>query len=75
MTKGQLRIARNEIYARYGWQFESPDLDTYFNDRSWYVPSENIDDTILSEVELANLELLKEAEKTAPEDGNQDEAP
>ena len=40
-----------------------------------YVPSENIDDTILSEVELANLELLKEAEKTAPEDGNQDEAP
>ena len=75
MTKGQLRIARNEIYARYGWQFESPDLDTYFNDRSWYVPSENIDDTILSEVELANLELLKEAEKTAPEDGNQDEVP
>lgn len=75
MTKGQLRIARNEIYARYGWQFESPDLDKYFNDRSWYVPSENIDDTILSEIELANLELLKEAEKTAPEDGNQDEAP
>lgn len=74
MTKGQLRIARNEIYARYGWQFESPDLDKYFNDRSWYVPSENVDDTILSETELANLDLLKEAEKTAPEDENQDGA-
>lgn len=69
MTKEHLRIARNEIYARYGWQFETPDLEKYFEARTWYVPSENVDDTILSEAELANLALLQEAEKTAPEAG------
>lgn len=70
MTKEQLRIARNEIYARYGWQFEAPDLAQYFGERTWYAPSENVDDTILSEIELANLELLKEAEKKASEAQN-----
>lgn len=66
MTKAELRIARNEIYARYGWQFESEELADYFEGKAWYVSGENVDDTILSDVERANIKLIAEAEQTAP---------
>ncbi len=66
MTKAELRIARNEIYARYGWQFESEELADYFEGKAWYVSGENVDDTILSDVERANIKLISEAEQTAP---------
>ncbi len=69
MTKVELRIARNEIYARYGWRFESEELADYFEGKAWYVAGENVDDTILSDVERANIELITEAEKTAPGTG------
>lgn len=66
MTKAELRIARNEIYARYGWRFESEELADYFEGKAWYVPGENVVDTILSDVERANIKLISEAEQTAP---------
>ncbi len=69
MTKVELRIARNEIYARYGWRFESEELADYFERKAWYAAGENVDDTILSDVERANIELIAEVEKTAPGTG------
>lgn len=69
MTKVELRIARNEIYARYGWRFESEELADYFERKAWYAAGENVDDTILSDVERANIELIAEAEKNAPGTG------
>lgn len=66
MTKVELRIARNEIYARYGWRFESEELADYFEGKAWYVACENVDDTVLSDVERTNIELITELEQTAP---------
>lgn len=66
MTREELRIARNEIYARYGWQFESEELADYFEEKAWYAAGENVDDTILSDVERANIKLITEMEQTAP---------
>lgn len=66
LTKEQLRIARNEIYARNGWNFEDEALRNYFNDKAWYRPCwdiGNIDDTGLTDVEIANRDLLVNAEK------------
>lgn len=63
MSKENLRIARNEIYARYGWRFEDAALQEHFDACAWYTPAENIDDAILSETERANKDLLVEAEK------------
>lgn len=66
LTKEQLRIARNEIYARNGWNFEDDSLRKYFNDKAWYRPCwdiGNIDDTGLTDVEIANRDLLVNAEK------------
>lgn len=62
MSKENLRIARNEIYARYGWRFEDEDLQKHFAACAWYAPAENIDDAVLSDIERFNKDLLVEAE-------------
>lgn len=60
-----LRIARNEIYARYGRSFQDEALAQYFQKKAWYCQSETIDDTVLSETELANRDLIQQAEQNA----------
>ena len=61
-SKKELRLIRNEIFARYGYVFKSEDLKTYFNAKDWYVPKrENVDD-MLTEREKKNIILLKEVE-------------
>ena len=69
LTLEQLRIARNEIYARLGRTFDDPELQNYFNSKSWYVgkytPAEfdSYGDSILNEFELANSRLILEVEE------------
>ena len=36
LSKADLRLARNEILARHGRIFNSDDLKTYFEGKSWY---------------------------------------
>lgn len=55
-----LRIARNEIFARHGFTFESEDLRAYFGAKSWYQPrGKNV---TLSTVEKRNVEFLQSRE-------------
>ncbi|MCM3117557.1 YARHG domain-containing protein [Neobacillus sp. MER 74] len=61
LTKGQLRIARNEIYARHGYVFQSEDLQTYFSSKSWYQQEPDFDGS-LNEVEKENINFIKERE-------------
>ena len=63
LGEDRLRIARNEIYARYGRSFQDEALAQYFQRKVWYCQSENIDDTVLSETELANRDLIQQAEQ------------
>lgn len=65
MSKQSLRLARNEIYARYGWLFEDRQLQNYFDKKIWYTTAEKVDDSVLSEIELANKKLILEAEEQA----------
>lgn len=64
----QLRIARNEIYARHGREFSSEDLKNYFSSKSWYKPiysAEEFDamgDRELNEFEIANRDMIVELE-------------
>lgn len=39
LSKTDLRIMRNEIYARHGWVFKSKDLQNYFAKTAWYKPA------------------------------------
>ena len=65
LGEDRLRIARNEIYARYGRSFQDEALAQYFQKKAWYCQSETIDDTVLSETELANRDLIQQAEQNA----------
>ena len=59
----ELRIARNEIFARNGFRFSDPSLRAHFNQFDWYRPTS---DTVeLSATEKANVALLKSAETAA----------
>ena len=69
LTREELRIARNEIYARHGRKFKSDDLNSYFSGKSWYRPSvdgDAFDDSVLNESETGNLAAVKAAEENAP---------
>ena len=69
LTKDQLRIARNEILARYGRTFKDEELQAYFDSMPWYYPIytpeefDQIMNTLLNEYEKANIELIKSLEK------------
>lgn len=60
-----LRILRNEIYARRGRVFKNPELQKYFESQSWYKPDPEFKDEMLGEIEFKNLATIKEAEEFA----------
>ncbi len=63
-----LRILRNEIYARHGRVFtsvKSKDLQKYFEAQPWYKPDPDFKDDQLSETEFKNIAVIKEAEDVA----------
>ena len=66
LSKEQLRLARNEIFARHGMIFGVDDLDEYFSSKSWYQPvvaaSEFYNQVEMSLIEEANVALILEVE-------------
>ncbi len=61
LPSAQLRIARNEIYARHGRYFKDPALARYFSRFSWYRPYTW--DVPLSAIEQANVALIASFER------------
>lgn len=58
MQQYDLRIMRNEIYARHGFVFQNTDMKNYFTSQSWYTPQyENVID-MLSTVEKNNIAFI-----------------
>ncbi len=63
LTPWQLKVARNEIYARYGRPFVHKDLQCYFAHQSWYHGNPNYSETMLSVVENKNVATIQEYEQ------------
>ncbi len=62
MKPADLRIMRNEIYARHGYSFKITDMREHFDKLDWYMPMA-VDITIkLTEVEKENATLIKRYE-------------
>ena len=61
LSKPDLRIAKNEIFARRGRYFEAPDLKTRFGRFAWYAP--NTWDPRLNSIEEANVALIDRFER------------
>ena len=60
-----LRVLRNEIYARHGRMFKDAKLQKYFETQSWYKANPDFKDDQLNEIETQNLAKIKDAEETA----------
>ena len=61
LALNELRIARNEIFARKGRSFRSPELVAHFSRFSWYRPTGF--EVELTPVEQENVDFLKAAEE------------
>jgi hypothetical protein len=61
LSPDELRIARNEIFARRGIYFKSPDLQAHFGKFSWYRP--NTWNPALSRIEEQNVARLQQHEQ------------
>jgi len=58
LTPWQLKVARNEIYARNGRSFVHQDLVCYFKLQSWYKVDSKFIDTNLNPIEKQNVQTI-----------------
>ena len=60
----ELRLLRNEVYARHGRMFRAEWLQQYFFQQPWYAPDENFKDEELSGNDKVNVETIVKYENT-----------
>lgn len=61
----QCCLARNEIFARHGRMFQTPEIASYFNSKSWYhgtIAAASFSETVLNEYERANVNYISQYE-------------
>lgn len=66
LSKEEIQIAINEIYARRGRSFTTPELNEYFSSKSWYEPQfseSEFSTSVFNEFENANINLLAKYRK------------
>jgi DNA-directed RNA polymerase subunit RPC12/RpoP len=65
ISKENLTLARNEIYARHGLVFKGELFKSYFSKKSWYTPDPNFkgSDGELTDIETYNINLILKLEK------------
>lgn len=67
LRPADLRIMRNEIYARHGYNFQLADMRKHFDEKDWYMAvSQDVTDN-LTETERKNAALIKRYEKYSEE--------
>ncbi|HPH45470.1 MAG TPA: YARHG domain-containing protein [Chryseolinea sp.] len=61
-SQQELKIMRNEIFARHGHTFKSEDLKRYFASQSWYTASTADASPLLTPLEKQNADFIKKWE-------------
>lgn len=67
LSPENLKLARNEIFARHGRLFKDENIQKYFDSRSWYngyIQPEQFDDSVFSKIEKDNINLIKKYEES-----------
>ena len=67
LSKGDLTIIRNTIYARHGYSFKYMPLRVFFDKQPWYIPLSIDIKSALTAIEKENIVLLLKYEKIAKE--------
>lgn len=63
MPKSDLKLMRNEIFARYGFIFKSGgEMDLYFKKQDWYIAQHENVDKFLTDLEKENIKLIQQIE-------------
>lgn len=68
----EINYAKNEIYARHGRKFKSPELQRYFGSKSWYngnIEPDNFDISVFNDYERKNTEFLASVEMSMAPNG------
>ncbi|BDD11845.1 hypothetical protein FUAX_42770 (plasmid) [Fulvitalea axinellae] len=62
-SKEELRIMRNEIFARYEYDFKSGgEMEKYFENQEWYNPNNKDVASLLTDFEIKNIKLIRSLE-------------
>ena len=61
-SKRELKIMRNEIFARHGYIFKTADMKNHFASKSWYTPRYNDVNSMLTNIETQNIKLIQSLE-------------
>lgn len=67
-SKSDLRLMRNEIFARYGYVFKNKELRDYFLEQDWYVAKNCNVDKYFSKIERENIILIIDYENKKLDD-------
>ncbi|MBP7514954.1 MAG: YARHG domain-containing protein [Flavobacteriales bacterium] len=67
LTKEDLRMVRNTIYARHGYTFQDKDLRAFYERFNWYIPDPNLENVVqqLTTEEHRLISEIVALEKTA----------
>ena len=64
LTKLNLKIMRNEIFARYGYKFKpGGEMEKYFKSQTWYSGQHDNVNGFLTNLEKENIKLIQQIEK------------
>jgi YARHG domain len=53
---------RNDIFARHGYIFKTPEMRSYFAMQQWYSPRYDDVSRFLSEIEVLNAQTISSSE-------------
>lgn len=62
LSKRELKIMRNEVFARHGFIFKSADMKNYFGQQSWYKGRYSDVRNKLTDLEYKNVKLIQQYE-------------
>ena len=60
LSSAELKIMRNEIFARHGYAFQTADMRDYFGRQPWYTSRSR--SVSLSQIEQYNVQFIKRHE-------------
>jgi hypothetical protein len=66
-----LDLMRNEIFADYGYKFQTEKWQKYFGEKSWYKPLYDDVNDMLTEIDKANVKTILRVKKMM--EGQEDE--
>jgi len=63
LSRRELRLLRNSIFARHGRAFRDPQLRTFFSQKPWYRVNPHFSEGLLTDLQNSNINLIRKFEE------------